>query len=122
MDGTIDWNLGGAPAAGPAIKKVIKTVPKVDAVISSAAEVPDVEVMKITETSTNEDKNSEKEEEESMEVAAEASTNGDKNSEKKEQPMEVAKANTNGDENNEKEEESRERAHDDTDYDSDGLE
>ena len=36
VDGIIDWNLGGAPAADPAVKKVAAKVPKVG-VVSSAA-------------------------------------------------------------------------------------
>lgn len=37
VDGIIDWNLGGAPAADAAVKKAVAKVPKVvDAASSSA--------------------------------------------------------------------------------------
>ena len=61
VDGIIDWNLGKAPAANPAAKKVVETVPKEDAV-DSAAGVPDVQVMKTAEADTNGDKNGENKE------------------------------------------------------------
>ena len=41
MDSTIDWNLGGAPAADPAVKKVIQTVLKVDVATSAASIIED---------------------------------------------------------------------------------